>query len=229
MQAMKNMIEKDWEATKRLGDLVCGKKVHVIGGCDELVYRPFGGSNDVTVVRINLHFQRQGGPCDVLYVGPGVAPSGEIKAKCIVYPANNGVAGAWVEAAEKCGAFTVRYMPIQTLGISAYGAQHEWLNGFMKELGTLPLTGILAIKHLLQFPFEKMLISGMDLYSGGKEIPYERGSHELFSQVDWLKRTALIDGRLLFWSTMSKIVNGEVPLQKLEHGTWHGIDFVRPV
>lgn len=217
-------MSDDWNNLKKLGDFVHSKRVCLIGGADGTINARYMHHADV-VARVNLHYQRQGGKTDIIFAGPGLLPSDTINAKFLIHPGNNGAAYAWHDAAKKCGANAIRYMPIQTLGVSAYGCDHDWLNAFMKELGSLPLTGILATKLLSMLPLKELRITGMDLYAKDGVLPYQVGSHRLFTQADWLRKQTELDARIILDDRLKEVSSLDFPRETVEErANWYNVE-----
>lgn len=75
--------------------------------------------------------------------------------------------------------------------------RHEWLNTFHKQYDFKPFTGVIAIKHLLQFPLKRLFITGMNLYHNGIEFPKKRGPHEIAPHIRYFKDILETDSRVV--------------------------------
>ena len=72
-------------------------------------------------------------------------------------------------------------------GRAWHGAAFEWCNDFTSSLDTMPLTGIMAVAHLLRFPISQLSLTGFDFYADRiNRIPARRDSHDLLVQAHWL-------------------------------------------
>lgn len=92
----------------------------------------------------------------------------------------------------------------------------EWSNTLYRELGTMPLTGIVAIEHLLRQPLAQLFVTGMDFFRTGDILPRRIGPHEIEPQVEWLRRKRHCDRRLTCDARLTEILNGKPQYEEVE-------------
>ncbi len=186
-----------------------GKSIIVIGGADN--YDEEAIDDYDIVVRINHHYIRQGGPVDWLYLAPELKPLKLWPKLVLSYSGiHQGFANAPVPIA-------MPYYCLASKGPTRFGAEHAWTNALCHELKTTPLTGIIAIAHILTLPISRLHITGFNFYADGYSIPFKRDSHELKPQLDWLRHKVTTDRRITIDSELAKLVEAETQIEPVHH------------
>jgi hypothetical protein len=167
-----------------------GARVLLVGG-GNVDLSQYDDRDPTIWVRVNNHAHRQGGRADIIYTS-GTEPPAEPYRESFIIECRPipGDPSTW----ERPNRF-IRYDTSLYSGRNPNGAVHEWVNSLHRELDTIPLTGIIAVAHLLSFPIGELELTGFDFYqSDGKD---NRDSHYLPAQMDWLKRQHDKDKRLI--------------------------------
>lgn len=111
------------------------------------------------------------------------------------------------------------------------GIFFEWSNVLAKQLRTMPLTGIYAIRFFSLLPVESIAITGFDFYAGsnGGIIPYLINSHHLHPQAQWLARLCEADPRVQISKELGELINDPDSYQRTETLERHGYVFHRAI
>jgi len=185
-----------------------GLKIKVVGGAeywDKVKDADF-------VVRINQHYLRQGGRVNALYVGPGLDTwELDCHPSFIAYSgAHVNYTSKWFKLCTDIRATDYRYYSLASKQANPFGVDAQWCNTLNHELGTNPLTGIIAIAHLLTLPIASLHITGFTFYASGSEIPLMRDSHHLVSQFEWLKARAKFDTRITLDDQLKELMSSSI-------------------
>jgi hypothetical protein len=144
------------------------------------------------VFQLNHHMlRRTHQPVDIMFIGDSVPVDisyiERFKLKLVGTNLNK---PKGLEFYNYCITHNIHYQPYD---LSAYGKtnpqcpQHEWVNALCQTLGTLPLTGILAIAYLLSLPIREAYITGFDFYAQPNGARRKSiGPHLLDVQSRWL-------------------------------------------
>ncbi len=177
--------------------LIEHKSIALIGGAPEADERRAAAAD--IVIRCNVH----PGVCNGRYIG------GTVKFLPTV-----GLDFAWIDyrcllSLDSWRPHGIRIFTFENLeyeGVSPRGEAFEWLNALNKQLRSVPLTGILAADHLLQYPIGSLYVTGFDFWIDEIEtlrrydplgrITYWKHNHELRSQLRWLLHRAEVDRRV---------------------------------
>jgi hypothetical protein len=174
-------------------------KVLLIGGGSFYLQDHYQDEDDRIWIRVNNHYTEQGGPCHILYTSGTQEPE-ELEhhfvIECKPLPEKDG--NGWDEATQ----YYLRYDTHTYKETNPFGPEHEWLNNLHRELGTMPLTGMIAVSHLLSMPILELELAGFDFYSMNGISPRVRDSHEIFPQIEWLAEQTLKDKRLIVPETL---------------------------
>lgn len=105
-------------------------------------------------------------------------------------------APSWEELALRTGAL---YMPIdsrQYYAPNPFSSEFEWTNRLCHELGTKPLSGIIATEFLLSMPIAALYLTGFSFYEEDGRVPFKVNSHMIGSQIDYMRRKIETDSRV---------------------------------
>lgn len=115
------------------------------------------------------------------------------------------------------------YYAEASMRANPYGYDAQWSNTLCRELQTLPLTGIIAIAHLLTLPISSLLLTGFDFYSiSSGVLPVMRDSHYIPPQVEWLRRILRTDTRVTADRSLTELLAHDIvylPIQQGSTGT----------
>lgn len=167
-------------------------EVVLIGGGEVDLAEYQRSDRPLVFARVNNHTARQGGRADMVYTSGTEAPLLDYRGSFIIEcrPLPDIPPSTW----ERPRGF-LRYDTNFYSGPNPYGPEHEWLNSLHHELNTIPLTGMIAVAHLLSMPIQSLELIGFDFYKAeGKDT---RDSHFLPAQMEWLERQVDRDRRLL--------------------------------
>lgn len=167
------------------------------------------------VIRTNRNVLHQGGRCDAVYCsGWRNAPHErvhETRFICVdvsgddLRPSNEWEAS--LEAFNRAGVFVVELDSRRYGKPNPRGPVLEWANAFGWELGTTPLTGVLALKHISLLPVKTIYVTGFNFYSFEGCIPLEKPPHSIFPQLQWLINFEQWDQRVIVDDQLSKLLD----------------------
>lgn len=84
----------------------------------------------------------------------------------------------------------------------------EWLPSFHIQLGTVPLTGLVALCHVLFFQPKEVFLTGFDFYAVGKMIRAINGyCHLIYPQWRFLRDITLTNKKISIDETLWKVLN----------------------
>jgi hypothetical protein len=192
-------------------------KVLLIGGADisdEQMQELEAGSFDIWV-RVNDHYKRQGGRTEVLYVSGTQEADKSLSHSVIVECKPEGLESAWLDVGQENGNKYLWFDVNLYADTNPYGGEHEWLNNFYRQIGSMPFTGMIATKHLLTLPIKSLALVGFDFYQQHGIVPHHRNSHLIYPQAKWLRDTAHFDYRVSIEPKLSDM------LDKLESARLH--------
>lgn len=182
-------------------EIVTGKDIALIGGAKNA--NEERALQAEIVARCNLYVH-DGQRCDMAFLagnGPDTKPRG-LKWLCV-----NAGSPKCMEAIQKWDRSDLRefaFINMVFRGADPFGPEHEWLNMFGHQLGSMPLCGILAARLLTLCPIKSLYVTGFDFYIDdhdnahdirGKKL-WQRGPHELSNQLDWLVSLEEFDRRV---------------------------------
>lgn len=175
-------------------------RVLLVGGADFDPSEYEKEDHDVWV-RVNNHYLEQGGRCDVLYTGGceelDLSEAPQVVIECRPLP-DELVQRDWIKfLVETLNRKYLRYDTHLYQETNPFGPEHEWLNNLHRELDTMPLTGMIAVAHLLSMPIKELELAGFDFYQRGGVLPSRRDSHGIYPQVEWLAEQCVKDKRLI--------------------------------
>lgn len=186
-----------------------GKKVCVIGGSNNINWSLVNGAD--IAVWCNHHWLEQRGKCNVVYWGAigdckNFLVDSEFNPSFIFmhyaeqYPYREIVADTkeqreilnWCTKRNiKCG----RFYPF-ALNECAKCPTEEWSSILHKSIKCRPMTGTIAITHLLQQPLQQLTTTAMDLFiTKEKEILRRNGMHEPLFDGMYLHSLMVSDDR----------------------------------
>lgn len=171
-------------------------------------------------VRINNHYLIQGGRVDVLYTSGAQDPEEGLEHSIVVncHPVEpTQEASPW----ESVGMRYLRYDTQLYQGANPYGPEHEWLNKLHRELDTMPLTGMIAVAHLLSMPIAELELTGFDFYQRMGIQPHHRDSHLLYPQIEWLGEQCAKDKRILVDEKLGSVVMKFIALKELRTAEYY--------
>lgn len=166
-------------------EYLINKKVALIGGFAD--YDLAANYYDV-IVRTNCNWTLTD-RVDVLYIEPD---AGKLDATIALLNSDN-VKDAWkiVNFATVAGQKLVKHLNDDPKLLTVLNAtfrltnpcssEHEWLNAWRKRLDFHPLTGLVALKHLLRYDVEELFCTGMTFYYNfaTKTFPTRQGPHDI--------------------------------------------------
>jgi len=71
-----------------------------------------------------------------------------------------------------------------------------WAEELFQEIKTQPLSGLLVLTHLLQFPLKQLRVTGMTFFAKDGLVPFARDVHRLGPQREYVKRIRREDSRV---------------------------------
>jgi len=179
-------------------DFFFDKSVAIVGGADE--WESEDADRCDIVAQVNSHWLRHLGRCDLLYTRQW------LPCACVpsprVYLDVHGPAPdrLWLLRKLRFLDFNIYNKP------GPHGPDLAWCNVFCRELNTMPLTGIMAIRHLTLQPIRSLYITGFTFYAENGKIPERRDSHDLRPQVEWLQNLLRTDLRVSVDETLKKLL-----------------------
>lgn len=187
-----------------LFDLIQNAKVAVVGGADTIDEAVVERSH--YVARVNSHWMRQGGRCDVLYF----SCAGDLDYRMFWDDKFlSGLKFAMLNFSHtlfglNAGAKTagvIRILKEARIPFDGYyhapaaawntfthlRGRDDWTKALAERYGFHPLTGILAIEHLLLSPAAEVFVTGMNLYQSNGVLPESAGTHSIPPQLRFLR------------------------------------------
>lgn len=180
--------------------IVDSKSVALIGGADEIDWSEVEKCD--LVARVNSHWNRQGGRCDVLYFSCArdldfsMFEKAELwsQLKFVLVNLSHSLFG---EIAAERARFVIsllieRRVPFATYYHAPARAWHlfenlrgkeSWERRLSERYDFHPLTGILATEHLLLSSASRVFVTGMSLYQSSGKLPAHAGAHSIPPQV----------------------------------------------
>jgi len=148
-------------------DMLRNKNICIVGGCDNYD-ETFLNQFDV-VIRINNHWVRQGGQCNVLYhcLDRGLEEITELLTlfpKRLIMHLNTTSTDILPLKADFPKHIYYEFKQARFIKPSPYGPEHEWLNVLQNIYCTDFFTGIVALADTLRYPINRVFVCGMDLY-----------------------------------------------------------------
>lgn len=194
------------DRTYKAHEYLYGKSVLVIGGADHQGFNP---KDFDLVLRVNDHFIRQGGRCDILvhnccisaYPGRVFDFLGDSILEVGLVVANPHQQPGFKMAKKYCeySATIFDYFDFERLVYSKEDElQHQWSQVMMEMYDFKPFTGLLAIAYLQHAPVKEIAVTGMDIHVNEKTNPDWVGPHRISAQALWLKHAVAFDGRIRF-------------------------------
>lgn len=185
-----------------------GKRVAVVGGLGDSIEDL---SDYDVIVRINSHYIRQGGRCDVLYHScagdinlsayeDGTADKFHNDTRFVFL---NGIYQLFGSTAGGLGTlrgyFSARNAHIDTyihVNAQAFALikelnplprKHWWVKDFCLRWHVYPFTGVLALYHLTLYPCAEIYVTGMNLYQAPTTQRESIRAHYISPQVKFLR------------------------------------------
>lgn len=193
----------------KFDSLVSQKSVALIGGSDSIEWDEVNKCD--LVARVNGHWARQGGRCEVLYYScaddldyrmwsdPELWKQLKFAVVNLSHRLFGGYAGEktnWVisQLIEHC-------VPIETYVSAPHHAwqvfkvlqeqPQSWSRDLAARYDFHPLTGILAVEHLLLSKAASVYVTGMTLYQQPSgQMPTDAGRHTIAPQIEFLRDAA---------------------------------------
>ena len=214
VEEMKPAITPDGASTYR--DYLKDRSIVIIGGSDAYSCNEIGHYD--IVVRINNHWLRQKGRCDVVYTTvllkkplhvnqlqvpefrPHYAMLNLVDTK---YEYNQKEVPNYLTFAEWCQSEQKVKIGFFAQGVwleqNPYGEQYEWLNLLHHQYDTKFLTGVVALADIIRYSPKRIFVCGMDMYK--KEVPpgaLFRESHGMPGNIQFLKDVQKRDSRVVY-------------------------------
>lgn len=204
--------------------LLYNKKVCLVGGAPD-VSEPLLETADL-VVRVNDHWLRSSGRCDILYLtGAALKPAllcDALRPEFLFYSFNmiaeqqHPLEPTLLAFCRRNGITADKFLQVQYQHTNPIGPYYEWANVLHKRLRTMPFTGTLAACHLLRFPLKQLALTGFSFYVGMNEpgkIPYKRNSHIIPRQIEYFDELATTDARIVLDDTLRDVLGGVYPVE----------------
>lgn len=195
------------ELDYQLGVLLRDKEVALVGGADSVC--PSFERYDI-IARVNHHFERQGGGVDILYTRAGL-PGYFSRFKHVLELKRLPKFIIWEERKSNLARqFLGRSMVFNRIIYAPFGGagakkQHQ-CQPLVREAGVnYPLTGMIAVNHLLKYKFKKLFITGMDFYVSAEERDGLEG-HSVTRHFNWLIAKIEQDERIHFDMTIADLL-----------------------
>lgn len=217
------------ETRARWETLTDGKTICLVGGCDQIDWRVVDEAD--VVVRVNGHWARQRGRCDVVYFSCASDANAE---RIFLDPKLwSELKFAWLNITHCLFAQTEIYgsvimhchnhsVPRATYvhGPAQLFATHqalsdllphqEWSKIFAQEYDFHPLTGMLALRHLTLTKAKAIAVEGMNFYQREDgTIPLEIGRHATEPNIRALYDMWVRDNRISLSETLLTIMDKE--------------------
>ena len=176
-----------------------GRTVSLVGGAPSA--NMMQAQRSAIIVHTNDHASTHGGPCDVLYTSIG--PTSRCRVPRWV---NSNLATPesreWRLLTERLGCSWLPFTTERFKYSNPYSPDLEWCNTLGRRLGTMPLTGIVAMHHLLMQPLKLLYVTGFTFYREDGIAPERRHSHALHPQEEYLYWLARNDSRVVLDETL---------------------------
>lgn len=214
------------------------KNVVIVGGASECVDLEMIENADL-VVRVNDHWRKQRGRCDILYAS-GVLPlmivmgAEPLEPDWVMFNFNLTLEDLpeqeqFCRWADHNAVSYDRFYQCQFRDLNPRGPGYEWANILYKRINTMPFTGIMAAYHLSLFPVRAIGLTGFSFYqTPSGVIPHNRGPHNLRAQVLLLQTMFGTDARLYCDRTLADILEGKCQFQRTETYIHDGLIYVKP-
>lgn len=221
--------EEDYSNGKIWKELTKGKSVALVGGSDKINWNRVNQCD--LVARVNSHWERQRGRCDILYFSCGDDLSIDFLDDPELYDT---LKFAWVNAsnmlfngdrqiakyAEVCSLIRKRnvQMALYASGppkafetfdcLRNLGPRYRWTRDLARRWEFHPLTGMIALYHLGCAETSSVYVDGMDFYvQKDGTLPTTAGTHDIDSQLRFFREfTARSGGRIQVSETLSALL-----------------------
>lgn len=214
-QEMKEEIESACLGSFLAHNYLFNKKLCLVGGslrADKIV-PDFFKQFDI-VVQLNHHIlRRKRQPVDwwICRSSPPIVPDDiKVMRKCptlVSSAVNTNKFLPLKEYAHDIGAIYIPFHETAFIRMNPYHSALEWCNAFWNEVDTNPLIGMLALRMILNYPIQSVMLTGFDFYepdNGGFRPMI--GPHHLKNQRDWLSQTWHCDHRVIFDKKLIKVL-----------------------
>lgn len=204
------------------------KRIAVVGGSDDIEWNEVDACD--LVVRVNGHWQRQGGRCDVLCYSCADDLNysmwddsnlwSELKFALInlAHKLFGGYAGEKTNLV--CSLLQKHSVPFETyVGAPAYAwktfkvlqeCPDTWSRDLAERHDFHPLTGVLAVERMLLSPMHSVYVTGMTLYQKPEgDLPVDVGRHQISPQLEFFQSIAHLQ-RVILSPRLKAIVNGTI-------------------
>lgn len=91
-----------------------------------------------------------------------------------------------------------------------------WAQKLYEDIKTQPLSGLLCLTHLLEFPVREVRVTGMTFFARDGVIPFARDVHRLGPQREYIKQLVERDARVVLDNAC--MASLEMPIEELD---WH--------
>lgn len=223
------------DAWQRMNDLLYKKRVRLIGGCDEDI----GESNDAAgrgevVVRVNSHWKRQRGRCDILFfscandLDYSMLEDEELYSTLKLVAVNATPAlfgeGGGERVATVLSKMLHRRVPVELYYCAPLPAWstfvqlkkmisggHAWSYDLSNRYHFHPLTGMLALHRLTYSGASLIYVEGMNMYQQPSgRLPRTVGAHSLEGQLRYLRDVHDGDSRVILSDGLNKALKAAV-------------------
>ena len=191
----------DWRV---FPEFVYNKSVALVGGAG--VWDQATANKADLVVRINGRWLEQRGRIDILYYSGPL-----MDCVMLVELENENLQFAQFPLIHMYDSNFLRFcdrkgIPYELWGRTQYHAarderpEYEWTNVLMRQLGTFPLQGIIALRHLTMLPVKSVFMTGFDFYMDKEtgEIPeLNCECHEVAPHISFVKEVVRTDSRVI--------------------------------
>lgn len=215
-------------AERRWRELTEGRSVCLVGGHDEINWDVVNQAD--TVVRVNGHWARQRGRCDVVYFScaedAGAEPmfyaESEIwkSLQFVWLNMTHGLFQQWDVFAGVADACAQHFVPTSTYVhgpgqifdrftvLQDLPPHHEWSRMFAKQYDFHPLTGVLALKHLALTKAKAIAVEGFSFYQRDDgTLPPDAGRHSIEPNLRALRDVWLDDDRIFLSNRLISLID----------------------
>ena len=177
-----SLINRDYR------ELIEGKAVTLIGGGPDITSVDY----DTLIVRCNTNYLASIQPADILYLS-SADNIGQLEANLdqdrLKYVWINMNAGNCQLYSNLCIRYGVPYDYYVRYARETYRTRNSWYAQFQGKYEFLPLTGVLAMYHIMQYNPASLYVTGMDLY-----ITKDNRLHRQVNEFDIRKQAEAIKG-----------------------------------
>lgn len=208
-----------------INQIIGDKSVALVGGADNIDWDSVNKAD--LVARVNSHWARQGGHCDILYFSCAACLDYRIftqeellsQLKFIMINLSHSLFGitehaqkVWDKAVHRGIPYEFYYhAPARAYQVfNVLRNRQGWDRELSERYDFHPLTGVLATEHLLLSSAKEVFVTGMNLYQSGGVVPDTAGAHSIPQQIAFF-RDALKNPRLKLDSEFEAILQKQQP------------------